>query len=137
VLTGSKIRADRDPLAYAVSYINAASYSLKSQIPLSNKSENLGTSPGYTLMDSVLFYVPPSVPARQPRSLGVRAAFLLAVAPFPSFTITSNSARQTTAQRSNRNESQKDFNMVRCVDISNPALPGHLSKQRTYRDDLV
>lgn len=138
MLTGSKVRADGGLLAYAFSYINAASHSLESHIPPSNKSENLGTSLGYILMDSVLFYIPPSIPASQPpRSSGVRAAFLPAVAPFPSFTSTSNSARQTATQRSNRNETRKELHMVKCVDMSDPALPGHLSKQRTCRDDLV
>jgi hypothetical protein len=137
VLTSSKIRANRDPPSFAVSYINTASHPFESQIPLSNKSENLSISLGYILMDSVLFYVPPVPASQPPRSSGGRAAFLPDVAPFPSFTITGNSARQTTAQRSNRNETRKDFDMVRCADVSDPALPGHLSKQRTCRDDLV
>jgi hypothetical protein len=107
-------------------------------IPLLNKSEDLGTSLGYILIDSVLFYVPPSVPASQPPRLsGVLAAFLPVVAPFPSFSITSNSARQTAAQHSNWNKTRKDFHMVKCVDMSDPALPKHLLKQRTCGDDLV
>ncbi len=137
MLTGSKIRADRDPPSFAVSYINATFHPLESLIPLSNKSKNLGISSSYILMDSIEFYVPPSVPARQPRSSGGCAAFLPAVAPFPSSTITSNSTRQTTAQRIYRNETRKDFDIVRCVDVSDPVLPRHLSKQRTSKGDLV
>lgn len=83
-----KVRAeDRDPLVYAVSYINTASHSLESQILLTSKTENLGTSLCYILMDSILCYVPPSS--------GGRVAFLPLVGPFPSFGVTRDGARQT------------------------------------------